>query len=428
MAKALALAAGLLAAALTATLTGCFGGAAAFNCELDTQCNAGTGGRCEPNNFCSYMDSACPGGQRYGQNSGGLSGVCVGQEPGPDGGMRICYGATDGLVRPCFPSAPTDDVMLPAMIDTGASDLCSTNVTSVDNSTNNYCVIAGATIGVADGAVNVTGAKPLVLFATNTITIGARLDASSRRSPSVKIGPGADPTSCDMGTPPGDNGGGAGGSMIGRGGAGGGNAAGVNGGTSGAAQTITTLRGGCRGQKGGTGALGGDGGHGGGAVYLIAEGSITIMAPITASGQGGLGGAQNGAGTTGGGGGGGGGSGGMIGLDSPMITNMATGLVVANGASGAEGGSAGNGGDGVPGFEPVGVAASMPSGGSSMTGGDGGGGSAAVNADGGTGLNGLNMGNPPRSGGGGGGGGGIGLIKVFRGTIMGPGLVSPNPS
>lgn len=341
-----------------------------------------------------------------------------------DAASVVCYGATSGLVKPCFPAALTDTVTLPATIDTGTSALCSTTVTSADRSTDNYCVIAGATIR-AENAVNVTGTKPLVLVAGGTIIIDARLDAASHRMP-LKRGPGANPSSCDAGTQPGTSGGGAGGSMIGAGGAGGTDAGGANRGTSGAVQTITTLRGGCSGQKGGTGALGGDGGNGGGALYLIAEGSIVISAAINASGEGGHGGLQSAG--NGGGGAGGGGAGGMIGLDSPSIMNMGAGVVFANGASGGEGGSGAAGGNGSGGLEPIGAAASGISGGDTASGGDGGGGSAGGTAggtaNGSDGLAGQLL--QGRSGGGGGGGGGGGIIKVYRGTLGGQ--YSPNPT
>lgn len=419
MAKALAFAAGLA----LACLTGCspFGGAQEFTCTSDQNCRAG--GQCQlSTGYCSVADPSCmKTGQRYDEHSGGYTGQCVGEEK-LDAGIDTpqglsCYGASTGLVKPCFPAPPTENVILPTTIDTSASTLCSTVVTSDDNSTANYCVIAGATISVPD-AVNVTGAKPLVLVAVTTITIGANLDAASHRMP-AKIGPGADRSTCDGGAGPTNNGGGAGGSLVGLGGAGGDNAGNNGGGTRGAAQTISTLRGGCPGQGGASGTPG-RGGHGGGAVYLIAGTSITIEAAINASGEGGLPGTDNG------GGAGGGGSGGMIGLDAPLITN--NGVVFANGGSGAEGCSSGNT-DGAAGNEPTSASPSGQSGGQTQTGGDGGGGGAGGTgggmADGSPGLDAQQfMGN---TGGGGGGGGGVGVIKVYRGTLGGNHSPPPTP-
>ncbi|HSK01076.1 MAG TPA: hypothetical protein VK932_07535, partial [Kofleriaceae bacterium] len=170
MAKALALAAGVLAAALTTTLTGCFGGASAFTCSTNEQCNANGIGTCQPDNLCSYADASCmQSGQRYGDNAGDQSGKCVGESGGGDGGMNdVCYGAPNGLVRPCFSSAPTEDITLPGTIDTDTSTLCGAPLSGG----NGYCVIAANNITL-DDSVAATGSKPLVLVAASTITIEA---------------------------------------------------------------------------------------------------------------------------------------------------------------------------------------------------------------------------------------------------------------
>jgi len=52
-----------------------------FQCANDGEC--GAGGKCEGDKFCSFADSACAGGRRYGDNSGPNSGDCVGGG-GPD--------------------------------------------------------------------------------------------------------------------------------------------------------------------------------------------------------------------------------------------------------------------------------------------------------------------------------------------------------
>jgi len=405
--------AGVLAAA---GLAGCspFGSNSAFTCQDNTQCNDGTGGKCEANSLCSYTDPSCmPSGQRYGDNSGGNSGRCVGDEQRDDGGMgdgpvnQVCYGATNGLVKPCFPTAPTGPVMLSGTIDTGTSSLCSTTVTQA----NGFCVIAAETIQI-EATVRAVGTKPLVLVATKTIDVGSTLEAASRRSGAApyvntQTGAGSDPTGgCDGGTNPAVNGGGAGGSFIGAGGIGGAGTGGTGGAPGTKRTAVNTLRGGCRGQD--APGTGGKGGRGGGAVYLIAETSILIDAAINASGEGGH------PGITGSVGAGGGGSGGMIVLDSPMITNNSA--VFANGAGGGEG--SGNTTPGNPGPEPIDQNAAPGGGGGTTNGGDGGRGSGGGMADGGNGVNDTNSG--------GAGGGGIGLIRVFRGTLTG--AVSPAPS
>ena len=409
MAKALALAAGLAAACLS----GCspFGGGN-FTCDTNEQCRPG--GTCQSNGFCTFADPECASGQRYEDRSGDNSGVCVGEERVDAGidtpGGDACYGT--GLVKPCFPTAPTGIVTLTNPLDTDNSQLCSTRATAAAG----FCVIEGETIRVNE-YVGVVGSKPLVLVATASIEITETLDAASHNGTTtpfttVQDGAGSDPGECTAGTlPTADNsgGGGAGGSFGTAGGSGGdGRGANASPGLPGAMQTATTLRGGCPGQNGINGMFG-RGGHGGGAVYLIAGMAINIAGAINASGEGGLRGVVNAAG---GAGGGGGGSGGMIGLDAPTIAN--SGVVFANGGSGGEGG--GELSSGTTGPEPRDAGASPIATAGSGIGGDGGAGGAATTT-GGTGAPGAGAGGA--DGGGGGGGGGVGVIKVYRGTLTG---------
>lgn len=51
-------------------------GGGAFHCERDEQCTGG--GTCESNGLCSFPDGSCDSGRRYGDLSGDLSKVCVG--------------------------------------------------------------------------------------------------------------------------------------------------------------------------------------------------------------------------------------------------------------------------------------------------------------------------------------------------------------
>jgi hypothetical protein len=56
-----------------------------FNCSLNSQCNPG--GVCQTSvGFCSFADSACSSGQRFGDSAGSYSGQCVGGQSGGDGG------------------------------------------------------------------------------------------------------------------------------------------------------------------------------------------------------------------------------------------------------------------------------------------------------------------------------------------------------
>lgn len=386
-----------------------FGGGA-FECSLDTECS---GGMCA-DGYCAFPDPNCMSGQRYGDLSGPRSGQCVGEQgTGSDGGADApdmmmtsedgasCYGT--GLVRACFAAPPSGARTVDAAINTDTSNLCDT-----DARNSAWCVIAGSTISV-QGTVLVTGSKPLVLLATQSIDVTGTLDAASHRGGTT--GPAANAAGCNAGTPAGTSGGGAGGSFGARGGAGGGTAgSATNGGVSGNAITPTVAHGGCAGQNGNGGSAG-VAGAGGGAVYLIAESTITIAGVINASGAGGTNGVMSASG------GGGGGSGGLIGLDAPTVTN--NGLIFANGGGGGEG--SGQTTAGAPGGDPVAGAGGTGGGNLSTNGGNGGAGQGGATATPGDGGNGT------ATGGGGGGGGGVGVIRDDRGAISG-GTVSPDPT
>jgi len=50
----------------------------AFHCTSSDQCS--NGGICQTTGFCSFADTECPSGQRYGTASGALGDSCVGEE------------------------------------------------------------------------------------------------------------------------------------------------------------------------------------------------------------------------------------------------------------------------------------------------------------------------------------------------------------
>jgi hypothetical protein len=283
------------------------------------------------------------------------------------------------------------------------------------------CVIFGTTIDV--GQVQVTGTKPLVLVARDTLRISNTVEVSSRRN--TISGPGANALECDQSTlgaaDTGGGGGGAGGSFGTAGGTGGAGAAGAAGGSAGAAQpTITVIRGGCTGTRGGDGTLTGDGGlggNGGGGIYLLSRGSIVIEAngAIYASGAGGEGGNNA---TSDRGAGGGGGSGGLIALEAPTV--IVDGILAANGGAGGGGGDLESGHPGADGstiaFDTPAVPGAAEG---ATTGGAGGAGSALTTSP-------ENGHAPSGTGAGGGGGGGTGVIWI-RGGYQGGQRVSPPP-
>jgi hypothetical protein len=329
--------------------------------------------------------------------------------PNDGAGGEFCYGT--GMLVVCFSAQPSGTQSIANSIDTGGFG-CSANVVSGGDG---VCVISGGTIDVPAGAmVNATNptsgaATPLVLVADDAITIEGTLELGGGHRGATAAG--APFSGCQAGpNPNGSNpsGGGQGGSCAARGGDGGDGAGSASGGTSGAALAVPTmLHGGCPGARGG--GEGGQGGHGGGAVYLIANHTITISGRLDASGGGG-GGADGDNGT----GGGGGGAGGMIVLDAPTIA--VDGAVCAIGGSGAAGSTNGqspSGGDATGGTTAC--APGTPGHASSGAGDGGLGGIDGVGAVGVTGSSG---------GGGGGGGGSTGWVKLY-GTKTGSGALKP---
>jgi hypothetical protein len=381
-----------------------------FSCERDEQCTrGGVPGTCETTGYCSYADTTCPSGQRYDDVAGAYDGQCTAFE----GDAQTCYGT--GLVMVCVPAPPTNALALTGPIDTAGDPRCDATIVAA-------CTMIAGSITI-DSAVVATGARPLVLVAATTVTIGAggTLDVSSHRAPMV-LGAGADPASCEPGTNPTSvptaGAGGWGGSFGGAGGNGGnGDPGGVGGTAPPSVASIATLRGGCPGSDG-AGMLPGAKGHGGGAVYAIAGERIEIVGAIDASGS-----AASGAATGNlNGGGGGGGSGGMIGLDAPIVDIAPTAWVFANGGGGGEGAGASAGMFGGESAMPA--SPGIGGAGMSSNGGDGGDGAAGVVSTGG-------LGKPATLGssdGGGGGGGGAGVVKVFSPQATGTSTVSPPPT
>jgi len=357
--------------------------------------------RCGPNGECPSgltcsPQSICEGGANATDDAG-INQII---DSPPD--ALICYGTS--IVKICLASAPTQPLVISNLttIDTMTSPMCVATVSGGAN----YCVLAATSIMI-NATLRATGPKPLVLIASDSITVSQLIDVGSHRTTPEFTGAGADPATCVAGIPAGTRGGGAGGSFTGKGGRGGNGAGGGAGGqAANGTTTITELQGGCPGQSGDGGGKG-TGGHGGGAVYLIAVNRIDITGPgINAAGEGGDSGKGGPVAAPISSGAGGGGAGGMIGFDSPTITCAS--LLLANGGAGGEG--SGVTIDGAPGGDPSTTAAAPGGTGNSAIGGDGGNGSSGAAA--GPGANGLNGSSiMANDGGGGGGGGGAGLLK-----------------
>lgn len=365
---------------------------------------------------CSFHSSSAPA-DGHGSGSAAIDAAVDGPIDGPPDAPPDApqqdFGT--GVWTVHVPTLPTAGVALPAMLDTDTSPLCSADAAFVDASQPASCVVVGTTITVP-GTTNVRGMKPLVLVATDAVTIDHNLDVAAHRGQGLPGG--GNWSGCGSPTDGADRtnggGGGAGGSFMTTGGDGGtgdgGNAAG---GTAAAALgTPGFLHGGCPGSHGGDGAEPAAGiANGGGAIYVVAANSITVSALINVSGSGAVGGGHNS-------GGGGGGSGGMIVLYAPTVT--ASGKLLANGGGGAGGGT--NGNNGANGSdEMIANPLAAPPGGNGP---GGAGGAGSTNGTGGTDA--ANGNNNDGGGGGGGGAGFIGInVAVTGGTYTPPPTMFP---
>ncbi len=98
----------VLSGVLFVGLAGCFRSNGEFRCESDAECvRGGTTGTCELVGFCSFPDSACASGTRFGDYAGSLSNQCVGDTPPGDAGVDtpvITDGSPDAppIVPPVF--------------------------------------------------------------------------------------------------------------------------------------------------------------------------------------------------------------------------------------------------------------------------------------------------------------------------------------
>jgi hypothetical protein len=325
----------------------------------------------------------------------------------------VCF--ADGEFKICVADVPATLDITTAT----TADACSV----VDPARTTWCVLAARDITIG-ATLRGVGTAPLVLVATNTLTITPTgvVDVSSHASATGgSAGAAANSASCglaSLGTSSlNGGGGGPGGSFSTLGGEGAnGGSGGISGGEPGAAITTlpTTLRGGCPGKAGGDGAAAPEpGGAGGGVVYLVAGTQLVVRGAVNASGAGG------GRGLPAKSGGSGGGSGGMIALWSPAIT--VEGQVFANGGGG--GGGADNGVPGVrggdsPSFDVAG-AGGFGGGTTACGAGPGCGGRGAFGTgDGVVGVEDMT------GAGGGGGGGGLGLVYVVSGQTL-TGNLSP---
>jgi hypothetical protein len=346
---------------------------------------------------------------------GGIDDGGKSDDGAPDAAPNCYAGDPQGYLTICVPPEIENEwtpPVSPDVVDTGAlPNSCEATVTVNGQE---LCVIVGKSITINAPLVT-RGSRPLVIVATSQFTVTAQGTVLANSESAGRKAPGANFQGCNSsagGSSGSGNGGGAGGSFSGTGGPGGkGNQAAVAGGAPipPVLPPYNELRGGCRGGHGG--GASGSGSDSGGAIYVIAQDSISISGVINASGAGGLAMPL--------GGGGGGGSGGMIVLDAPAIM-LNDAALVAHGGGGGGGYGTSNGttgGDPTTANSYVGLG-----GGGGLGGGDGGDGSIINSPNGGLASDASSLGAS-----GGGGGGGHGVIRMFTTirSMLGTIVISP---
>lgn len=320
-------------------------------------------------------------------------------------GWTVC------LPKPTSPLAFTTATNL----RTSDSDLCLDVVPAswISAGQPDACFVVASDITITS-ALSVTGARPLVLVASETIQIKNSVIDIASHTMTSRLAAGAPFSGCRQPIGPTGTSGGAGGSFGSKGGDGGRSATSPT--TPGAAVAdsglTSRLRAGCDGGAGGApvGQVAGAPGRGGGALYVLAGANIVFDGgDINASGAGGSAFGLDSAG-------GGGGSGGMIVLVASSIGGS-EGSVMANGGGGAGGGVGGMGG--VYGTEPTSPFTAARGGNGTSGSGAGGDGYAGTFAS-------TNGGNAA-TGAGGGGGGGAGYIAT-SGDVAPHIRISPTPT
>ena len=149
-----------------------------FHCDSDAQCvNGGVQGTCEANNFCSFPDTACDSGKRFGSLSGSAAGECV---PPSEQSVQVALGGTvNGLTGAglVLQNNGGDDLaitangafMFPTKIVTG--DPYAVTVGAMPSNPSQSCAVANAT-GTA-GTTDITNVS--VTCATATYTLGGNV-------------------------------------------------------------------------------------------------------------------------------------------------------------------------------------------------------------------------------------------------------------
>lgn len=151
------------------SLAGCT--TADFTCEADMQCMGQGPGVCQPDGHCSFPDTECPSGQRYGAHSGPQSGQCVGE------GETGSTGSTSSTVPT---TAPIDADDGPGLDSSGSTTTGQPVTTEPPGSTGSVVTTAGEETSSGEADTGEPVDLDLVLWlALDRAPLGEVLDSSS---------------------------------------------------------------------------------------------------------------------------------------------------------------------------------------------------------------------------------------------------------
>jgi cysteine-rich repeat protein len=160
-----------------------------FECQADSQCS---GGRCEADGWCSFPDTRCDSGQRYGEHAGGgLAGECVPIGDTDVGSTGEPMGSTSTPSSTTIdPSASTDPTTSSSSSESSgtpqgicgdgiqdAGEDCDDDNTNDGDGCDNDCTPSGETIWTFtyDGS-GTDVARDIVLLGKGYIGVGGDVD------------------------------------------------------------------------------------------------------------------------------------------------------------------------------------------------------------------------------------------------------------
>ena len=154
---------GTLAACALLAACSPFGGATVFNCDDDSQCS---GGVCQPERVCSFADTTCPSGQRFGEHAGSLSNTCVGDMP-PDAAIdapTMCEPNTKACFQHAVETCRADGNGFDPAMREACALACTTSGTPM-------CVGTASNIPLTDQQMCNAAGNALALTPTGTATV-----------------------------------------------------------------------------------------------------------------------------------------------------------------------------------------------------------------------------------------------------------------